>query len=118
MTRAAQSILAFGLYLIALALGLLLFPNGMLALFRQPPTSEPWLRVVGIVVLVVGSYYVSAARAGVTPFFRWTTWGRPLAGVILVTLALTGRAPYFVLILAAIDGAGALWTWLALRPAR
>jgi uncharacterized protein YjeT (DUF2065 family) len=62
MSAAAASILAFGIYLVALGTGLLLAPNGMLALFGRPSTSEPWLRVVGLVALVLGTYYAAAAR--------------------------------------------------------
>ena len=118
MSRAARSILVFGIYLIGLGCSLLLKPNTMLALFGQPQTTEPWLRVVGIVVLVVGLYYVCAAREDVAPLFRWTTWARPLAFVILIGLVAAGVAPRFVVILGAIDAAGALWTWLALRADR
>lgn len=118
MSHAARSVLAFGVYLEVLGLGLLLVPDPMLALFGQPPSTEPWLRVVGIVVLILGLYYLSAAVSGVSAFYRWTVWGRPLAAAILVVLAATRLAPAFVLILAAVDVAAALWTWLALRAER
>ena len=118
MSRAARSVLAFGIYLLVLGAGLLVVPNTLLALFRQPPTQEPWLRVVGLVVLVLGLYYVSAAREQVTAFFRWTLWGRPLAVVVLVALVLAGVAPAFVLILGAIDLMAAAWTFWALQADR
>jgi len=118
MSRAAHSILAFGVYLEGLGLGLLLAPDAMLSLFGQPPSSEPWLRVVGIVVLVLGLYYLNAAISGVRAFYRWTTWGRLVAAAILVVLAAARVTPAFVVILAAIDVAGVLWTWLALRAER
>lgn len=118
MSRAARSVLAFGIYLLVLGAGLLVVPNTLLALFRQPPTQEPWLRVVGLVVLVLGLYYVSAAREQVTAFFRWTLWGRPLAVVVLVALVIAGIAPAFVLILCAIDLMCAAWTFAALRADR
>ena len=115
MSRAAVSILAFGVYLLVLGVGLLFFPDALLFLFGQPPTHEPWLRVVGLVVVVLALYYFSAAREEVTPFFRWTLVGRPLAVVGLVVLVATGRAPGFVLILGAIDALCAAWTWKALE---
>ena len=118
MSRAARSVLAFGVYLAVLGLGLVVLPDTMLALFGQPPSTEPWLRVVGIVVLVLALYYVCAAVTGMTAFYRWTTWGRPLAVAILIVLTAVNLAPPFVLILGAVDVAGALWTWLALRSER
>jgi|SoiMethySBSTD1v2_1073268.scaffolds.fasta_scaffold13953_17 hypothetical protein len=114
MSRAAASILAFGVYLAVLGAGLLAAPNRMLALFGQPPTAEPWLRVLGLVSLVLGLYYVSAARGEVTPFFRSTIWGRGIGAVVLAALVVAKTAPAFVLLMAALDGLGALWTWRAL----
>ncbi len=118
MSPAARSILAFGAYLALLGLGLLVVPDALLALFGQPPSTEPWLRVVGVVVLILALYYLSAAASGTSAFYRWTTWGRPLAAAILVVLAAARLLPRFVLIFAAVDVAGALWTWLALRAER
>ena len=118
MSRAARSVLAFGVYLATLGVGLLVRPDAMLALFGQPPSADPWLRILGIVVLVLGLYYLSAAVSGNSAFYRWTTWGRPLAAAILVLLAATDLAPRFVLFFAAFDVATAVWTWLALRAER
>lgn len=118
MSRAAVSVLAFGIYLLVLGIGLLLVPDLLLALFGQSPTQEPWLRVVGLVVLVLGLYYLGAAREEVTAFFRWTLVGRPLAVAVLIVLVAAGSAPTFVLILGAIDAAGVAWTWRALRVDR
>ena|SRR5258706_8256492 len=115
MTSAAKSVLVFGLYLLALGGGLLAAPDAMLALFGRPPASDPWLRVVGLVVIVVGLYYVSAARSGVVAFFRWTTWGRPLAGGALLIMMGAGLLPRFTVLLAVLDFAGAAWTAMALR---
>ncbi len=107
----------FGLYLVALGLGLLLAPNALLALFGQPAVTDPWLRVVGLVVLVVALYYLSAAQSGTEAFFRWTTWGRPMAGVALVVMIGAGLLPGFVALLAVLDLAGAAWTAVALHRA-
>jgi hypothetical protein len=111
-------VLVFGIYLLVLGVGLLAFPDTLLALFRQPPTQEPWLRVVGLVVLVLGIYYLGAAREEVTAFFRFTLVGRPLAAAILIGLVAVAGAPAFVLILGAIDLACAAWTWRALEADR
>jgi len=114
VSRAATSVLVFGSYLAVLGAGLLASPNRMLALFGQPPTQEPWLRVLGLVSLVLGLYYLSAARAEVTPFFRSTIRGRGIGAIVLAGLVVAKLAPAFVLLMAAADGIGALWTWRAL----
>jgi len=117
MSAAAASVLAFGIYLMTLGTGLLLAPNVMLALFGRPPTSEPWLRVVGLVALVLGTYYVAAARAGVAAFFGWTVKGRLFGAAVLAVLVAKGIAPAFVLLMAAADAAGAAWTAVVSRRA-
>jgi hypothetical protein len=118
MTGAARSVLAFGVYLLGLGLGLLLVPDALLALFGQPAATDPWLRVVGLVVTVLALYYLSAAKAGIEAFFRWTTWGRPLAGAALVIMISVGLLPRFTALLAVLDLAGAAWTAVALHRAR
>lgn len=117
MSAAAVSVLAFGIYLMTLGTGLLLAPNVMLALFGRPPTSEPWLRVVGLVALVLGTYYAAAARAGVAAFFGWTVKGRLFGAAVMAVLVAKGIAPAFVLLMAAADAAGAAWTAIASRRA-
>ena len=115
---AARSVAVFGAYLVALGLGLALAPNTMLALFRQPPTTEPWLRIVGIVATVLGGYYLAAARGEATVFFRASVWGRAAGAAAFAILVACGMAPKFILMMAAFDAAGAAWTWTALRSAR
>ena len=111
---AARSVGAFGVYLAVLGLGLALAPNAMLALFRQPPTSEPWLRILGIVACVLGGYYLAAARGDAVVFFRASVWGRAVGAAAFAGLVACGIAPKFVLLMAALDAAGAAWTRAAL----
>ena len=115
MSRAAMSVLVWGVYLIFAGLGFLLMPNFVLPLFRLPATTEAWVRVAGLLAAIVGMYYVNCARWNVVPFFRLTVAGRLLfmAGSIgLVASGLIG--PSFLLI-GALDTLGAIWTWLSLR---
>jgi hypothetical protein len=58
MTAAARSIQVFCAYLVALALALLLSPNTLLGLFGFAPTGEVWIRVVGMLVGILGVYYL------------------------------------------------------------
>ena len=115
MSRAAKTMLAFGVYLAIVGAGLAIAPDAMLAIFGRPPAQEPWLRLLGLVSLVLGFYYMGAARAELTPFFRMTLYGRAAGCAGFAAFALAGWAPRFVLLFAALDGAGALWTFMALR---
>jgi len=115
MSRAGISILIFGVYIVLNAITLMVAPNVMLGTLHQPPTQEPWLRVFGAVIFVLGLYYIQAARQEVVAFFRWTTWGRPLLMAILLLLVMVRIVPPVMLVFGVIDVAGAIWTALALR---
>ena len=118
MTRAATSILVFGVYLIIAGVMLVLSPNTLLGLLGIAPTTEAYVRVLGLVVVAVGLYYSAAARQGVVPFFRWTIWGRGIVVVGLTTFVALKVAPAAIAIFAAIDALGATWTWFALRASQ
>ena len=115
MTKAAVSILAFGIYILFTGLALISAPNLLLTTLGIEPTHEPWLRMFGIIVFVLGLYYVQAARQELTPFFRFTTWGRPILLVGFVALIALKMLPPVMIVFAVIDVAGAIWTALALR---
>ena len=115
MSGAARSIAVFGVYCTVVGLVLAAVPNLFLGAVRLPATGEPYIRVLGVVVLVLGLYYLAAARSEAVAFFRWTTWGRPLAFVLFGVLVLLGFAPRVLVLFGAVDAAGALWTARALR---
>jgi hypothetical protein len=118
MSRPATSILAFGLYLVILGLLLVLTPNTFLGLFGFVSATEPWVHVLGVVVLVLGAYYVQAARQDLMPFFRMTIWGRLLVFVLFLLLALLRVAPPMLILFGAIDAGGAFWTAQAIARTR
>lgn len=100
----------FGVYLLGTAATLVLGPNMFLTRFGLPPTQEPWLRVVGLVVGVIGYYYVYAARRELTDFFPASVHGRVAAAVVFLGLVTTGAAPWQLLLFGAVDLLAALWT--------
>ncbi len=105
----------FGVYCAVVGLVLVAAPNLLLGAVGLPPTGEPYIRVLGVVVLVLGLYYLAAARAEAVAFFRWTTWGRSMAFVLFGVLVLLGFAPRVLVLFGAVDAAGALWTARAMR---
>jgi hypothetical protein len=115
MTAAARSILVFGAYLLALGLVLLLSPDMLLRPFGFAPTGEVWIRVVGMLAGILGVYYLQAARAGLAAFFRWTVPVRLSVPLFFAAFVALGMAPPALLAFGAVDAAGALWTWSALR---
>jgi len=113
MNSAARSVFVFGLYLVLV--GLVVAPDTALAPLGFPPADETWLRVVGLLVLALASYYVLAARHGLTAFFHWTVFVRAGVFVAFVALVLLGLAPRPLALLGAVDLAAALWTLFSLR---
>jgi uncharacterized protein YjeT (DUF2065 family) len=118
MTRAGRSVFAFSLYLFALGLVLILAPNALLAAFGMSETSEVWIRVVGMLVLLLGYYYNGAARKNFTDFLRWTVHARFSVLAFLLAFVLFGLVSPTILLFGVIDSAAAVWTAIALRQDR
>ena len=118
MSKAAKSVFVFGIYLAITGLGFLLIPNTLLALFGFSTTSEPWIRVVGFLVLIIAFYYIQAGRQEVRPLFQWSLYCRPAAFVVFAGLVSLGLAKPMLILFGAIDLLGAVWTGLALRTAQ
>lgn len=118
MSKSAVSIFAFAVYLFVLGAVLLIDPNFLLSIFSIPETSEVWIRVVGMLVTILGFYYLQASRNELTAWFRATVYGRSAVLVFFIVFVLLDYAPAVLILFGAIDAAGALWTALCLRAER
>ena len=116
--KASLSILVFGIYMVGVGLALLVVPNVLLSLFAYPTTTEIWIRILGFIVVVLGYYYMVAARFELTPFFRASVYGRPAVIVCFAAFVLLGMAQPVLILFGVIDLLGAVWTGLALRASR
>jgi len=110
MTRAMRSVYVFGIYLFVLAAVLLVAPNVLLGMFGMAPTSEVWIRVVGMLVGLLGVYYTQAARAGLAVFVRLTVPVRFAVPVVFLVFVLLGCAPATLILFGVVDALGAAWT--------
>ncbi|WP_242342717.1 hypothetical protein [Anaeromyxobacter terrae] len=115
MSAVARSLVVFGWYLVVFGVLLALVPNPVLAVFGLPPTDEVWIRVVGVLVSIIGYYNVRLGRADFLPYARLTVHARVSVLVFLVAFVLAGLVKPIVILVGAIDFAGALWTAAALR---
>jgi hypothetical protein len=115
MTPAARSVRAFAVYLALLAVVLLLAPNLLLRAVGLPPTSEVWVRVVGMLVAFLGVYYWIAAAVELLPILRATVLCRLTVPIFFLVFVLARWALWPLLLFGVIDAAAALWTWSALR---
>lgn len=118
MRDARTSILVFGFYLLGLGVLLVFVPNLVLGSFGIPPTSEVWIRIDGMLLGMLGTLYLAAAREGVTAFFRWTVFARPIVLPFLTGLVVLGMATPTVALFGVIELLGAAWTGFALRAPR
>jgi hypothetical protein len=115
MNRAAVSVFAWGIYLIAAGLGFFIMPNVLLPIFRFSTTTEGWIRIVGLLVTIVGVYFIYCAQNNDLAFIRISAYGRvafALGSLVLVLLKLIDPP---ILMIGALDTVGAIWTWLSLR---
>jgi len=110
----ARSVFVFGVYLLLLGALLVLAPNVLLGLFRIAATVEVWIRVLGMVVLILGAYYVLAALAELRAFMRWTVPLRASVLLFFLAFVLTGLAPPVLILFALVELAGSCWTAWAL----
>lgn len=117
MSKAAISIFCFGIYLILLGIVLVVVPNVLLAIFGIAATSEVWVRVVGMLVLILGYYYIRSARdeEGMTKFFRWTVHTRSSVIVFFIIFVVLGFVKPILILFGVIDLAAAIWTGVTLR---
>jgi len=115
MSKSAKSMFVFGLYLLVLGAILVLIPNALLRLFFSPPTTEVWVRVVGMLVFLLGFYYFQVARNEVKNFFQWSVYARISVLFFFIGFVIAGLAPPVLILFGVIDAAAAIWTQLSLR---
>ncbi len=115
MSKAARSLFVFGIYLIVIGLGFILTPNLVLRLFGFPETSEPWIRVMAMLLLFLAYYYIFASRKELTEFIRITVYVRASVILFFAAFVLLDLAQPMLLLFGAVDLVAAIWTWLSLR---
>ena len=106
-----------GIYLGLSGLALIIAPNLLLGLLGLPPTQEVWIRVAGVLTLILGFYFIQAARGNVVEFIRWTVYARLAFMSFCVIFVLLSFVGPVLLLFGLLDLLGAVWTGLALRSA-
>ena len=115
MSRAARSLLVFGVYLELLAVILVFAPNTLLSVFGVVHTHEVWIRVLGVVVGCVGTYYIISARHGFRPVIVASVPVRLILTASFVAFVLLDYAAPAILVFGVADLVGAVWTAASLR---
>ncbi len=115
MNQPAFTIKAFGCYLIVLGLVLIFTPNILLAIFLMPTTTEVWIRVVGVVVLNIGVYYIFAALCEAKLFYQASVYTRTFVLVSFIAFAIFGLVSPMIIFFGMVDFFGGLWTHFAIK---
>lgn len=115
MTRAGRSLVGFGIYAAFMGAFLFVTPNTLLAFLLTTPTSEHWIRLLGVSAMVLGTYYIAAGRNDLVAMARASLYGHTVMIVCFTSLVVLGIAPVLLLGIAGNEAVGLAWTWWALR---
>jgi len=115
MSNVTRSIVVFGAYLALSGLMLVLIPDALLPLLGLPAPADGWVRVVGLLTLILAMYFLYSARHNDLHFQRATLIARVMFFTGITAFVLLDWAPPLLLAFGLVDLAGAAWTWLALR---
>lgn len=114
MDAPTLSIFIWGIYVILIGVLLLFIPNKVLILFGHDQPKDHWIRVVGIIAVSLGYFYLSSAHNEVYSFY-WASIYARIAGLIGFSgLVIFKTAKPKILLFGLIDALGAAWTLLAL----
>ena len=116
MSKAALSMFVFGIYVIVLGVILMVIPNVLLAIFGLPATTEVWIRVMGMLVIIIGYYYIRASHneKEMISFYRWSVHARSAVIIFFIIFVLFGLVKPILILFGVADLAGAMWAWKTL----
>ena len=83
-------------------------------MLKMATTKEPWIRILGLVMVGLAYYYLFISTTGVTTFFWPTVYARFGVFLGLVVLVATKKAPTQVVGFSIIEAGSAVWTMLTL----
>ncbi|HCS20935.1 MAG TPA: hypothetical protein DIW47_10325 [Bacteroidetes bacterium] len=115
MSRSAKSVFIFGMYLAVIGLILLFVPNALITPFGIAPTEEVWIRLSGILFMALTVYYVLAAKHEIVVIMKATAFIRMTIIVFFTAFVLLEFVSATILIFAAIDFLGGIWTFFLLK---
>jgi hypothetical protein len=115
MTAAGRSLFLFGLYTMLNGSGLLFVPELFLSLFGLAPAADVWVRVAGMLILLLGFYYAASGYQEIIPFVQLSVQGHVGVFFFYVVLVALGLMQPITLMVGTLDLLGAIWTRRALQ---
>ena len=114
MEAPTLSIYIWGMYVLLIGALLLFIPGKTLVLFGHEKPKDHWVRVIGIITLSLGYFYLNAAQNEVYSFYWASVYAR-IAGLIGFSgLVIFKIAKPKIILFGLIDALGATWTLLTL----
>jgi len=115
MTKSARSLLMFAIYLGTVGIGTIAIPGVLLSWFGVPPPTDNYIRLVGVGLLFLASYYAIAAWKEMKLFIRYSAYVRSLIPFYFGLFVIFGWLKPILFFISLIDFAFALWTLLVLK---
>jgi hypothetical protein len=115
MSSLARSITVFGMYLSIAGLCFIFIPNIVLPLLGFAPTTEVWIRLLGLLTANIGIYFLYSVRHNDHHFYRATLYTRMIFFSGVIFFVIFKLASPLLILFGLVDLAGAAWTWAALR---
>lgn len=115
MSKAANSIFFYSLYLFMMGLAMMIIPNHLLDVFGLEHTTEIWIKVLGLFTFTTGIYYYYSSRHEQLAFFKSTIAGRLFFFAALLSFVLIFQVKPLFALIGGVDLLGALWTLWAIR---
>jgi len=110
MDTATLSIFIWGIYVFLIGVLLLFIPDKTLIIFGYEKPKDHWVRVVGIIALSLGYFYLNSAQNEVYSFY-WASIYARIAGLIGFSgLVAFKIAKPKIILFGLIDAIGAVWT--------
>ena len=114
MSNSARTIYIWSFYVLLVGASLAVAPNFVLGLMGLDETTEIWIKLLGISLVLLALYYWDAARNESKSLFIASVMGRGFVVAAYLVLVFTGE-PLQLLVFAAVDLVGAIWTYSALK---
>ncbi|MFN8355306.1 MAG: hypothetical protein U0Y10_12700 [Spirosomataceae bacterium] len=114
-TKSYTSLLVQQIYVVITSLQLIFIPNVMLGMFGFEPTSEIWIKVLGVIVFTLAILYHFIRKNPNNEILMGTVYGRLFVGIAFVVFVVTGLTKPALVLFAGVDVATAIWTWMEVK---
>lgn len=115
MSKSAFSVKVFAVYLFIAGALLATVPNFLLSILFIPQTSEVWIRVIGVIAIMIGIYAWDAATHETKSFFVTSVYTRCIVFMAFTVFAALGLGSPMIMLFGVADLLGGIWTRFALN---